>query len=83
MNRADYIYQLVGRITDKRVKKKQNGNNFIQLVVVIRDKEIDKINAFADSCPSEIWQAIEANGYINKEYFFRCKNFMGSYYLVD
>jgi hypothetical protein len=54
MSRQDYIYQLAGRITDKRVKKKQDGNNFIQLSVIIQDKEIDKINVFSDSCPSAI-----------------------------
>ena len=77
VSRNDYLYQLVGRITDKRVKKKQDGNNFIQLAVIIRDKEIDKINVFADSCPQKIWQTIETNEYINKEYLFRCKELHG------
>lgn len=85
MNRADYIYQLTGRITEKKAKKKKDGSTFYQLAVIIEDKEqIKKINVFADSCKKEaIWQVIEENKYIGKEYLFYCKNFMGSYYLVD
>jgi len=83
MNRADYIYQLAGRITEKRAKKKKDGSTFYQLAVVIQDKDISKINAFRDSCQEQIWQAIEESKYIGKEYLFDCKNFMGTYYLVD
>lgn len=83
MNRQDYIYQLAGRITEKRQKKKKNGQPFWQLAVVIEDKETDRINIFQDSCKKEIRQAIEENKYLGKEYIFFCKNFMGSYYLVD
>jgi hypothetical protein len=83
MNRQDYIYQLAGRITDKKSKKKKDGTTFYQLSTVIKDKEIDRINIFSDSCKKEIWQEIEANKYLGQEYLFYCKNFMGSYYLVD
>jgi len=54
MNRQDYIYQLVGKITDKRAKKKKDGNTFYQLSVVIPEKEqVKKINVFADSCKKQ------------------------------
>ena len=54
MNRADYIYQLAGRITEKRAKKKRDGSNFYQLGVIIEDKDISKINVFKDSCSEQV-----------------------------
>ena len=85
MNRNNYIYQLAGRITDKKAKKKKDGTTFYQLATVIPDQEqVKKINVFADSCKKqEIWQEIEASNYIKKEFLFYCKNYMGSYFLVD
>ena len=82
-SRQDYIYQLTGRITDKRTKKKKDGTTFYQLSVAIQDKEVSKINVFQDSCQEKVWQTIAESKYIKKEYLFDCKNFMGSYYLVN
>ena len=84
--RQDYIYHLHGKITNKKLKKKKkDGKNFYQLGVIIKDKEqVKKINVFQESLEKEgILQEIEKNKYLGKEYLFHCKNFMGSYYLVD
>lgn len=84
-NRQDYIYQLTGRIIDKKVKKKKDGNTFFQLGVIIKDKkQIKKINIFKESLEKEeIWQEIEEGKHLDQKYLFYCKNFMGSYYLID
>ena len=83
--RQDYIYQLTGRITDKRLKKKKDGSPFYQLGVIITNKEqIKKINVFQDGLEKEeIWTEIEETNYLDKRYLFYCKNFMGTYYLVN
>lgn len=84
MSRQDYIYQLVGKITDKKVKKKKDGSTFYQLATIIPQKEqVKKINAFNESCKKEIWQKLEKVEYPKKECVFFCKNYMGTYYLVD
>lgn len=85
MARHDYIYQLVGRIVNKQLKKKKDGNTFAQLAVIIPDQErVKKINVFRDSCnKEEVWETIEGNQYLGKEYLFSCKNYMGSYFLVN
>ena len=84
MNRQDYVYQLAGRITDKKTKKKKDGKLFWQLAVIIQDKPVNKINVFDNGLAKKtIWQEIEESKYIGKEYLFYCKNFMGTYFLVD
>jgi primosomal protein N' len=44
---------------------------------------VKKLNVFPDSCQKAVWQAVETNQCLNKDYLFRCKNFMGSYFLID
>ena len=82
-NRVDYIYQLTGKIIRAKKKVKKNGKSYWQLAVIVREKEVQKINAFSDSCLKKVWSEIEENKYLGKEYIFYCKNFMGSYYLVN
>ncbi|RHZ37364.1 hypothetical protein GvMRE_I1g617 [endosymbiont GvMRE of Glomus versiforme] len=82
--RQQYIYQLIGKITDKKAKKKQDKTIYYSLAVIISDQEkIQKINAFSDSCNSAVWKALQANQFLGKEYLFHCKNFMGTYYLIN
>ena len=85
VNRQDYIYELVGKVLEKKPKKKKDGASFWQLTVNIPEIEkIKKINVFSDGLDNQkIWKEIEKSNYIRKEYIFYCKNFMGSYYLVD
>jgi hypothetical protein len=52
--------------------------------VIIQDKPVNKINVFDNGLAKKtIWQEIEESKYIGKEYLFYCKNFMGTYFLVD
>lgn len=83
--RANYIYELVGRITKWETKKKKDGQPFIQLAVVIPEHpNSKKINVFTDSLAKpEICQEIEQKNYHGKDYLFFCKNYMGIYYLID
>ena len=82
--RSTYLYQLAGKIISHKAKKKQNGTDFIGLKVAIQKPfgSVKKLNVFPDSCAEPVWQAIQAGDYLQKDYFFHCKNFMGSYYLV-
>ena len=83
--RANYIYELLGRITKWETKEKKDGSPFCQLSVVIPEYErIKKINIFTDSLEKkEILQEIEKKKYHGKKYLFFCKNYMGNYYLIN
>lgn len=85
MTRQDYIYELVGKVQKKDLKTKKDGQSFYQLAVEIFGKEqIKKINVFKDGLEKkEIWGEIEKSKFHKKEYLFFCKNFMGSYFLVN
>jgi len=81
--RANFIYELVGQISSKQLRKKKDGNPFYQLTVELAKEKNQKINVFADIKSKEIWQAIEQNKYYGRDYTFFCKNYMGLYYLFN
>ena len=85
MNRQDYIYELIGKIMGKDLLTNKKGTNHYRLKVIIPDRpEIKKINAFSDSLAiPKIWSEITKEKYQDKKYVFFCKNFMGSYYLIN
>ena len=91
--RQQYIYELIGRITEKRQKKPSPSNQvegkkyddyFYQLKVSIENKEVNKLFVFKNSLATEkVWQDIEASEYIDKRYLFYCHNYKGLYRLVN
>ena len=85
--RNQYLYKLTGQIRHKRIRKKaQYQQHFYQLNITCQNKpEIKKIFAFKDKLTNPlIWKELEQNGsLLSQRYLFSCRNYQGSYYLVD
>lgn len=82
--RANYLYKFTGTIQKKyRRKNPQHAQHFWQLKVNLEKQPFNKIFAFKDKTPSFIWNALETDTYVGKKYLFSCRNFQGSYYLVN
>ncbi len=84
--RSNYVYKLVGGIKkkDKRTSEKYPDSYYYQLKTEIENKvEVKKMFAFSNRLEKKIWQEIEQDNYLGKKYVFSCKNYMGSYFLVD
>lgn len=73
--RANYLYELVGIIKTKQLKKDKKGQDFYRLVVE-NDEKVKIINVF--SSLESIWREIEQSNFHSKKYFFFCKNYMGN-----
>lgn len=86
--RNDYIYRLIGKIYSKGKRKGKDqyqGTYYYQLNVVIENNpKIEKIFAFPAALENKaVWKSIENNHYLDKKYLFFCKNYQGSYRLID
>jgi len=80
--RADYVYELVGKIATKQLKKDKSGNPFYKLIVNIENKtEVDIINVFPNL--EKVWINLDNSKFHGKKYLFFCKNYMGNYSLLD
>ena len=87
------IYDLIGKIKDKKLDKVYNkkseyyGNRYWRLKVNIEDEpEIKEILAFKENLEKEFWQAIEESKYIDQRYCFKVWRKPGAgqvYQLVD
>jgi len=84
-NRANFIYELVGKVVDKKLKTDTNSQPFYQLTVAIENyPQVKAIKIFPSNLTKQsIWKEIEQSNYAGKEYLFYCKNYMGLYNLVD
>jgi hypothetical protein len=81
-----YIYQLLGTIQSKT--KRQNPKHtqyFYQLNLnCLNNSVVKKLFVFPAKLKNEaIWNALATNAYLGKKYLFSCRNYRGSYYLVD
>lgn len=89
MNRANYIYELVGKVNEKKKKtsrsEKCKGQNFYELLINCENKpQVVRIFVYQQKLEKEIiWKDVLESNYIDKRYLFYCKNYMGNYYLVD
>ena len=85
--RNEYIYQFTGQITQRKSQKnnkgKYQGTHFYRLTVELKEKPISQILVFVNQVSPAVWLAIEQASYLGKQYQFSCRNYMGSYYLVD
>ena len=87
--RSEYIYQLTGKIKNKNKRnskvKKYQGTYFWQLNVEIENKpQIEKIMVFLLTLENKtVWEEIENTDYLDKKYTFFCKNYQGSYRLIN
>ena len=83
--RAQYTYKFLGTIHKKyRRKSSEYTQYFYQLKAkLVGYSQPQKIFAFKSKTKPAIWKALEADTYIGKKYLFHCRNYQGSYYLVD
>ena len=81
-----YTYQLIGQI--QSLQKRTNPKHtqyFYQLnITCLNNPAVKKLFAFQSKLKNEtIWNALQTNAYLGKKYLFSCRNYRGSYYLVD
>ena len=81
--RANYLYKFTGFIQTKYQRQKANQPYFYQLKVALTGTKLTKIFAFVKKTKPVVWKAIEEESYIGKKLLFHCRNYQGSYYLVD
>lgn len=83
--RSQFIYKLIGQIHGK--KPRQNSKYlqyFYQLNITCQNQpHIQKIFVFKDKSPPLIWQIIDEGNCFQQKYKFFCRNYSGSYYLVN
>jgi hypothetical protein len=51
--------------------------------VKLETSPLSKLFAFQKKTKPAIWNALESDAYIGKKYLLACRNYQGSYYLVD
>ena len=83
--RANYLYKFIGFIQKKYQRKSpEHTHYFYQLKVKLENHNLTKIFAFKNKLTNpSIWTTLEADTYLGKKYLFSCRNYQGSYYLVD
>jgi len=84
--RNQFIYKLIGQIQSKKSRiNPKYTQHFYQLNVNCQNfPTVKKIFAFQPKLNNPlIWNALETNAYLGKKYLFACRNYSGSYYLVD
>ena len=82
--RASFLYKFKGVIQKKYQRKSpEHEHYFYQLRVELAGSKLTKIFAFQNKTKPTIWKALETDTYIGKKYLFSCRNYQGSYYLVD
>ena len=83
--RAQYTYKFLGTIHKKyRRKSPEYTQYFYHLKVKLEGQPYwQKIFAFKNKIKTQVWKALEADSYVGKKYLFHCRNYQGSYYLVD
>jgi hypothetical protein len=81
-----YTYQLIGQIQNlqKRTNPKYQQHFYQLNLNCLNNPAVKKIFAFQSKLKNEtIWNALATNAYLGKKYLFSCRNYFGSYYLVD
>ena len=83
--RVQYPYKFTGIIQKKyRRTNPEYTQHFYQLKVALENySSPQKFFAFKDKTKLAIWNALESDDYVGKKYLFTCRNYQGSYYLVD
>jgi len=82
--RNQYLYKFTGIIHKKyRRQSPEYEQHFYQLKVELEHASVKKFFAFQNKLKSLLWNSLESDSYIGKKYLFSCRNYQGSYYLVD
>lgn len=86
LKRNQFIYEFLGQIQNlqKRTNPK-HSTPFYQLnITCSNNPTIKKLFAFQPKLTNlQIWNSLQTNAYLGKKYLFSCRNYRGSYYLVD
>jgi hypothetical protein len=86
MARATFTYQLIGFLQSRKLRKnKKHSTPFYQLNISCEtDSTITKIFVFkAKLTNPTIWTDLPSNSILAKRYLFYCRNYYGSYYLIN
>jgi hypothetical protein len=81
-----YTYQLIGQIQSlqKRTNPKHTQHFYQLNLNCLNNPTVKKLFVFHSKLKNEaIWNALTTNTYLGKKYLFSCRNYRGSYYLVD
>lgn len=81
-----YAYQLLGTVqTLNQRTNPKHTQHFYQLNITCQNyPEIKKIFVFYPKLTNlTIWNALATNACLGKTYLFKCRNYRGSYYLID
>ena len=84
--RSQYLYKFQGTIQSKiRRTSKKYSQYFYQLNIACSNlPTLTKIFAFKDKIfHPTIWPTLESDQYLGKTYLFFCRNYRGSYYLIN
>lgn len=83
--RANYLYKFTGTIQKKNQRTNPNyTQHYYQLKVDLENySHPQKFFAFQNKTKPAIWNALENDAYVGKKYLFRCRNYQGSYCLID
>jgi hypothetical protein len=81
-----YTYELLGSI--QSLQKRTNSQHptpFYQLNLnCLNNPQIKKLFVFQSKLKTpQIWNTLTSKAYLGKKYLFKCRNYRGSYYLVD
>ena len=84
--RNQYLYKFQGTIQSKNQRTNPKYSQyFYQLNITCQNQpNLTKIFAFKDKLFNpQVWPVLESDQYLGKIYLFCCRNYRGSYYLVD
>jgi hypothetical protein len=85
-SRTNYIYKFQGTIQSKNQRTNPKYSQyFFQLNITCENfPQITKIFAFKSKLLNPLlWPLLESDQYLGKTYLFFCRNYRGSYYLVN
>jgi hypothetical protein len=86
LKRNLYTYKLLGKIQSKTQRQNPKYDQpFYQLNInCLNEPLIKKLFVFQSKLTNSlIWNTLATNNYLGKKYLFHCRNYRGSYYLVD
>ena len=84
--RSQYLYKFHGTIQSKSQRTNPKYSQyFYQLQITCENyPQITKIFAFkAKLLDPRLWPLLETDAYLGKTYLLLCRNYRGSYYLVN
>lgn len=81
-----YTYRFLGTINSRQKRTNpKHSTPFYQLNLTCQNfPQIQKIFALQPKLKNpQIWNSLATNSYLGKTYLLSCRNYRGSYYLID